>query len=163
MPLAQGTYFIYTIKPNDTLYKISGKLGSTIEQIEQLNSLYPPFTDPGLIFPGQRLVVRYQYNPMTQVFYFINPGDNLSNIAYRFSSDVNGLIAINPQIENPNIIYPNQLIEVPVKIYIIATGDTLQNIANRFGISISSIIRANQGRAGFSPDVIYPGYGIILP
>ncbi|TWI54059.1 LysM peptidoglycan-binding domain-containing protein [Halalkalibacter nanhaiisediminis] len=53
----QGIYFIYTVKPNDTLYGIATKLESTIEEIEQLNGLYPPFTDPGLIFLGQELIV----------------------------------------------------------------------------------------------------------
>jgi LysM repeat protein len=163
MPIAQGTYFIYTVRPNDTPYSIALRLGSNVNEIEQLNALFPPFTDPGLIFPGQLLIVPYLHNPASQAFYFVNPGDALYLIANRFSTNINRLLSLNSQITNPNIIFVNQLIRVPVKIYIVTAGDSFANIARTFGVSISDIIQANQGRPGFSPDLLYPGYGIIIP
>ena len=163
MPLAEGTHFIYTVRPNDTLYSIARRLGSTVEQLEQLNALYPPFTDPGLIFPGQMLIVPYQYNPATQLFYFVNPSDTLYSIATRFSTSVQRVMGMNPDVTNPNLIYVNQLLRVPGRVYRVSTGDSLGSIANQLGVSVPAIIQANQGRPGFSPDVIYPGYGLIIP
>lgn len=163
MPLATGTYFIYTVRPNDTLYRIASALGSTVQQIEQLNALYPPFTDPGLIFPGDVLIVPYRYNPATQVFYFVNPGDTLYLIALRFSTSLSRLSQLNPQVKNPDLIYANQWIRVPVRIHVVSPGDTLREIAKQYGVSITAILKANRGRPGFSPDVLYPGYGIVVP
>ncbi|MTV49232.1 LysM peptidoglycan-binding domain-containing protein [Heliobacillus mobilis] len=163
MPLAEGTHFLYSVDPSDTPYLIAIRLGSTVEQIERLNALYPPFTDPGLIFPGQLLIVPYLYNPATQVFYFVRPGDSMNSIASRFSTTVENLNQLNPQIENPNLIYPNQLLKIPVQIYVVSPGDSLYAIANRFGLSTNTVVKANQGRPGFSPDVLFTGYGLVLP
>ncbi|MCW2278497.1 LysM peptidoglycan-binding domain-containing protein [Heliophilum fasciatum] len=163
MPIAQGTFFLYTVYPSDTIYSIGLRLGSTVEQIEQLNALYPPFTDPGLVFPGQILIVPYRYNPTTQVFYFIRPGDSMYSIANQFSTSVETLNRLNPQIENPNWIYPSFPLKIPVQIYIVSPGDSLYNIANRSRVSIEALIRANRGRPGFSPDVLFPDYGLVIP
>ncbi|NLW55851.1 MAG: LysM peptidoglycan-binding domain-containing protein, partial [Firmicutes bacterium] len=41
-------------------------------------------------------------------------GDSLFLIAQRFGISLQELIAANPQIENPNLIFPGQLICVPI-------------------------------------------------
>lgn len=163
MPVAQGTFFIYTVRPGDTLYSIGQRLGSDVQRIEQLNALYPPFTDPGLIFPGQDFIVPYLYNPANQVFYFIKPGDTLYEIATRFGSNIQQILRLNPQISNPDVIYSNTPVELPVRIYVVSSGDSLASIAGQFGLSIQQIIEVNRRRPGFSPDVLYPGYGLIIP
>lgn len=164
MAVIESTHYMYTVQPGDTLYSIAARYGSIVPAIEQANSLYPPFTDPGMIFPGQLLVIpggRFGYR--YEVFYTAAPGDNLLTIAQRFSVDIDLLFGINSQIANPNIIYPNQVIRVPAFIYEITAGDSLSRISSQMGLSIQSIIRANQRRAGFSPDLLFPGYRLLLP
>lgn len=45
--------------------------------------------------------------------YTIQPGDTLFLIAQRFNTTVNAILAANPQITNPNLIFPGQVIFIP--------------------------------------------------
>ena len=47
--------------------------------------------------------------------YTIKSGDNLTKIAQANGVTLQALIAANPQISNPNLIYPNQEINIPAK------------------------------------------------
>lgn len=45
--------------------------------------------------------------------YRVSSGDNLTRIARRHGTTVSALLAANPDIKNPNLIYPGQSIRVP--------------------------------------------------
>jgi len=45
--------------------------------------------------------------------YLVKSGDNLSKIAQQHGVDLQSLIAANPQIKNPDLIFPNQSINIP--------------------------------------------------
>lgn len=45
-------------------------------------------------------------------YYTVKAGDSMWAIANKYGMSLNSLIALNPQIENPNLIYPNQKIRV---------------------------------------------------
>jgi len=47
--------------------------------------------------------------------YTVKPGDNLTKIAKAKGVKVQDVIKANPQITNPNLIYPNQEINIPAK------------------------------------------------
>jgi len=161
MPIVSGTHYVYTVQPGDTLYSIASRLGSSVSSIESGNALYPPFTDPGLIFPGQVLLVsKPGPNQTSQI---VAPEDNLYRISQRYSTIVDLLFGINPQLTDPGSIYVNQMLLVPAFVYQVESGDTLNRIANYFGISLSSLLQANERRPGLSPDVIFPGYRLLIP
>jgi LysM repeat protein len=164
MAIVTGNHFIYTVRPGDTLFALANQSGSSIEAIERANALYPPFTDRNLIYPGQVLVITQPRNNMSySVAYVINQGDSLYSIGQKLSSHPDLLSGLNPQIINPNVIYADALLNVPVFIYEVEEGDSLFAISNKLGIPLHQMIAANQGRAGFSPDVIFIGYRLILP
>ncbi|MRG85988.1 LysM peptidoglycan-binding domain-containing protein [Salinibacillus xinjiangensis] len=161
MPIVDGKSFIYTVKQGDTLYSIASRIGGTVPLLVEANAIYPPFTDPYLIFPGQVLVISTPGN--RQVNHIISSEDTLNQIAGRYSTSVDLLQGINPQFTNPDLINPNQVLHVTAFIYLVEQGDTLNQIAQRFGLPLSTIIEANRQRPGFSPDVILPGYQLIIP
>jgi LysM repeat protein len=164
MPLLEGVHYIYTVNPGDTLYSIAQRFGSTVQLVEQTNAIYPPFTDPGLIYPGQVLVVSETgLGQRSVVNYIIHPGDTLYGIGRRFSATADLLQGINPVLANPNVIFPGIPLFVPATIYEVEPGDTLFGISRRLGIPLQEIIQANQGRASFSPDVLFPNYRLIIP
>src|SRR5690606_31499083 len=72
------------------------------------------------------------------------------------------LAAVN-QMQHPEILRVAQLIYIPAFVYEVEQGDTLYNISRRYGVTMNEIIRANQGRIGMSPDLIYPGFRIAIP
>lgn len=161
MPINNGTSLIYSVEQGDTVYSIAASLGGTIPVIVEGNAIYPPFTDPYLIFPGQVLIISKPGNRL--VGHIVNTGETLNQIAQRYQTSINVLQNINPQITNPNMIYQNQIIQVPALIYSVESGDNINKIAQRFGIPVWALLEANRGRPGISPDVIFPGYQLIVP
>ena len=45
-------------------------------------------------------------------YYTIKRGDTLSALAARFGTSINTLMALNPQIKNPNLIYEGHTIRI---------------------------------------------------
>ena len=49
------------------------------------------------------------------VLYTVRPGDTLFGIAQQFQVTVNQILAANPQIKDPNIIFAGQVICIPTQ------------------------------------------------
>lgn len=163
MPFADGKHYLYTVRPGDTLYNIAARLGSAVQLIEQTNALYPPFSEPGFIYVGQLLVVSEAgFDQLSEVDYIVQPGDSLYGISQRFSTQPEFLAALNA-ISDPSYILVNQSIRVPAAIYEVDSGDTLNSIAQRFGLTLQQLLAANEDRPYLSPDLVYPGYRLIIP
>lgn len=162
MSIATGMHYLYTVQPGDTLYGIANRFSSNPQSIAVVNHIYPPVTEPNLIFPGQLLVVP-STSGNNDTYYVAATGDTLSHIAGRFSTDYIFLTEMNPMIDDPDVIFAGQAIRVPAFVYIVEPSDSLYQIAQQFGIHPSMIIRANQDRPAFSPDVIWPGDALIIP
>jgi LysM repeat protein len=93
--------------------------------------------------------------------YEIKYGDTLSEIAVRYGTSVDRLMALNPQIRNPDLIYAGDSLNLPpARSYTVQYGDTLSGIANRFGVSVDDLAQAN----GISnPNLIYPNDTLVIP
>ena len=94
------------------------------------------------------------------VTYTVVSGDTLSDIAARFGITYQAIAERNG-IENPNLIYPGQVLTIAGQSqnsdevwYTIVSGDTLSAIADRFGVSVQQIVDLNN--IG-NPNLIYPG------
>jgi LysM repeat protein len=153
--------YIYTVSKGDTLYKIAQRFGSSVEAIKRANYLVDPVTDPGLIYPGNVLVVP-SLSETGKVTYIVKSGNTVSGIASSFNTFSDLVAGIN-DLDNPNTIFPDQLLTVPVFIYEIQAGDTLSSISSRFGIPLSRINKANQNRLAYSGNLIWPEFHLILP
>ena len=101
------------------------------------------------------------------LLYTVQKGDSLWSIAKQYGVSLESLIKANPQIKDPNKIYPGQQIRVPVSdsgelfAYTVKKGDTMWSIAKRFGVSLESLIRANPKIK--DPNKIYPGQTVYVP
>lgn len=111
--------------------------------------------------------------------YIVQPGDFLAKIAQQCGISTSSLEAANPQIANPNLIFPFEVINIPGgttggstggsggfpvtggSFYLVKPGDSLFKIATRFGVSLDSVIDANPQIA--NPNVIDPGIRVTLP
>ncbi len=108
-------------------------------------------------------------------FVIVKKGDTLFKIAQREGVTLEALIAANPQIKNPDKIYPGQKVFIPhpdvepmppkpeptTRVYIVQEGDTLFKIAKRFCVTLDALIRANPQIK--DPDMIFPGQKILIP
>lgn len=101
--------------------------------------------------------------------YIVQRGDYLSKIAKNCGVTTSFLIAVNPEIKNPSLIYPGQVIRItsdtsiPVTggTYTVVRGDTLYKISVRFGTTVDTLLKLNPGITNRS--LIYAGQIIRLP
>lgn len=93
----------------------------------------------------------------------VQRGNTLSQIAMQYNTSYEYLAKIN-NISNPNLIFVNQRLIVPIinksindtshVLYIVQRGNTLTQIARQYGVSIEDIVRLNNIR---NPNLIYVG------
>ena len=98
-----------TVARGDTLSRLASKYGTTVSSLVRLNEI----ENPNLIYIGEQLyvLVDASFNAPCYDTYQIKRGDTLSRIAYRFSTTVQRLAAIN-RIDNPDLIYAGQTIDI---------------------------------------------------
>jgi len=146
-----GGYLIYIVARGDTLKGLAARFGSTVDSILASN---PSITNANLIYEGQRLTI-YATAPGTPPpttpppasgqTYYAQKGDTLRKIASKFSTTVDAILKVNPNISNPNLIYVGQAITIPagVSTYVVQKGDTLRIIANKFGTTVDALLALN--------------------
>lgn len=107
--------FAYTVQPGDTMFTIARRFGVSLNALIAAN---PQVSNPNNIVPGQVLCVPQSGPapgpcPPGSTQYTVRPGDTMFFIARRFGISLNALIAANPQISNPNNIFPGQTLCIP--------------------------------------------------
>ena len=92
----------------------------------------------------------------------VEHGDTLSELASRFGVTTEALMAANPDIVNPDLIYVGQRLNIPdaANEMTVRPGDTLSEIAERYGTSVQALQAANDIA---NPNLIYPGDRLRLP
>jgi LysM repeat protein len=94
--------------------------------------------------------------------YTVVRGDTLVKIARKFNVTYANLLAANPQISNPNLIYAGQKINLPsgassdAVYHTVVRGDTLKKIAAAYGTTWDAIYALNT-KIIRNPNIIYPG------
>lgn len=103
-----------TVQWGDTLGGIALLCGTTVDAIRAAN--------PGLgwtLYVGQVLYIPTGYGnppvpqPSYGKTYTVQWGDTLGKIAARTGTSVSKILAVNPQIYNPSLIYAGQVINLP--------------------------------------------------
>jgi len=162
MPIAPGTHVVHTVRPGDTLCAIAGQFGAAFQDLVRANALQPPVTDPDRIYPGQKLLVRVPgMSQQSAVLHQVTEGDTVYGLAGRYSAGPEMLAALN-RLERPDILRA-QLVYIPAFVHEVEPGDSLFGIAQRYGTPMGELARANAGRPGFSPDVLFPGFRLVVP
>jgi spore coat assembly protein SafA len=158
-------YDTYVVMRGDTLKSVALQFGTSVDTLLSLNK---SITNANLIYEGQRLVVPSGRAvpgnpppttppPASGQTYYVQKGDTMRKIASKFSTSVDVLIKLNPQISNPNVIYVGQAITVPsgASTYVVQKGDTMRIIANRFGTTVDNLLYLNPNIT--NANVIYVG------
>ena len=164
-----------TVVSGDTLRKIADRCDTTIYAIRRAN---PEIGLGNLIYPGQVLLL-----PGTilgtdggYLIYIVARGDTLKGLAIRFGSTVDSIVASNPDITNPNVIYEGQRLTIYTggstpppttpppasgQTYYVVKGDTLRKIAAKFNTTVDALLRLNPQI--INPNIIYVGQAIVIP
>ena len=105
--LGQTQTQFYTVRSGDTLSGIANKYGTNYQTLASLNGI----SNPNLIYPGQVLQLPGTSSTEAQ-YYVVRSGDNLSTIAVNHGLSLADIEQLNPQISNPNLIYPGDKVRI---------------------------------------------------
>jgi LysM repeat protein len=168
---------LYNVQRGDTLSGIAVRFGTTVEDLLERN---PQIGEARLIHPGDQLAVPadvVDFIPEVgedEQIYTVQRGDTFTGIAVRFGTTPENLLARNPHVIDPALIYSGQQIVVPTEpvdfipdtgegeaLYTVERGDTLRGIAVRYGTTVRDLVNRNPHI--LDPALIYPGQQIIVP
>lgn len=97
--------------------------------------------------------------------YEIQRGDSMARIAADHGVTLDALLAANPQVKNPDVIYPGTRLHLPEPganaRYTVKAGDNLQHVAADHGLTLKALLAANP--QVHNPDVIHVGDQLRLP
>ena len=165
-PSVQDTYIV---QRGDTLWNISKKLDTTVDELKRINNL-----SSNLLYIGQVLKVpTYEIAEDTNISYIVKKGDTLYSIASSNNISVNDLKNYNNL--NSDSLSINQIIKIPKSTsiitpsenevindsnnYIVSKGDTLYSIAKKYNTTVDSIKEAN----GLINDILTIGTSLLIP
>ena len=99
-----NTLEIHVVKSGDTVHQIARRYSTSMDGIISANQLQ----NPNVLSVGQALII-----PNDETRHTVSRGDTLYSIARRYGVSLQRLIAANPQITDPNRIYPGQTVVIP--------------------------------------------------
>jgi LysM repeat protein len=109
-------YIVQSWEPWVNIDTIASRFGVTVDQMMKANPiLYSAPVRPGMFLdiPGKKGI---GLPAEGFIEYVVQPDDTLYGIANKFKLNFSRVIAQNPQIDNPNVIWPGQV------IYLIYSG-----------------------------------------
>lgn len=100
----------YTVKGGDTLFNISQQYNIRWDLIAQINNLSEPY----VLHAGQKLQIpQATTSQVPGKIYTVKSGDNLASIAAEYNITVNDIIAVNPNLQQSDLITAGQVIKLP--------------------------------------------------
>ena len=139
----------YIVKKGDTLYGISNQFGVAVQDILRINNVNPTSLPIGYVLNIPSLAGS---NPDATFSYTVKKGDNLYNIALKYSTTVNDIVKLN-NLKSANLSI-GQVLKIPETFantddmpmyvsYTVKRGDNLYSIAKEFNTSVDEIMRDN--------------------
>ena len=158
----------YRVRSGDTLSAIAARHGVSLAALEAANR---QIRNPNLIFPGEAVNIPDSFAPARPAapmdlsghgqttHYTVRSGDTLSSIAARFGVSYQAIAAASG-IENPNLIYPGQVLTIPgsrggsAASSSSGSSASVQSILNRhpvgsYGGQCSGFVAAVEGVPGY--------------
>ena len=152
IPSGVSTPDTYTVQKGDSLYSISNKFGTTVNELKMLNNLASNTLSIGqtLKIPTQNITPDQED---TIIEYTVVSGDSLYKIANKYNTTVDAIKKLNNL--NNNLLSIGQTLKIPTTQdieeiptenyfnYNVVSGDSLYSIARKFNTSVDTIKNFN--------------------
>ena len=139
----------YTVRRDDSLWKIARKFGTSVERLKHANRL-----SGSIIRPGQRLKIPTRTS-VVYVKHKIRPGENIYVLAKKYGTSIDAIKRANDL--KGSLIIAGETLSIPQKLsyssaqrhvprklhHKIIPGDTLGELALRYRVSVSQIKKWN--------------------
>jgi LysM repeat protein len=150
-----------TAAAGDTVESIAAACGTTADAIRAANPGVSSQLGAGQVIyvPGGAPAVTATPQMGTRNAYAVQPGDTLGGIAFLFGLPLSTVLALNPQITNPSLIYPGQLINLPGTVSITPTPRVTPVPSSPFaGLKVTSGhgLRVRTGPGRTYPEILSP-------
>ncbi|MEN6478386.1 MAG: LysM peptidoglycan-binding domain-containing protein [Anaerolineales bacterium] len=161
-----GTLQTYVVAEGETLYSIATRHGVTVAELQAVNGLGTSTH----IEAGQTLFLpahaQLGAGPIVETTdYWVARGETLSEIARRYRTTVEDILAANPNLSDQDQIYVGMHLIVPVgtapqRTHRVQAGESLSSIAEQYGVTTRSIVQAN---GLHNANQIYVGQVLVIP
>ncbi len=152
-----------TIEAGDTLQSIAATCGTTVDAILAANPGANTQPSPGqmLLVPGATSTASATPTPTSTLqagsTYIVQQGDTLGGIAFMAGITLSQLLAVNPQIANPSLIYAGQVINLPGSSGATATpSPSALSQYGRLVVTYGHGLRVRTGPGTNFPEILSP-------
>jgi len=125
---------IYMAKKGDSLWTLAEKFRLHPDALFELN---PHIINPEMLEPGVKVKIPIPPSPLEQPpmefleQYHVKQGDTLWKLSKSWNVPLKALIAVNPQLRNPNVLSPGEIVHVPKLTAEIASTQPLEQEAEK--------------------------------
>jgi len=142
----------YTVQSGDSLYSISNKFGTTVDELKSLNNLTSNILNIGQVLKIPTATDEPKQEP-TVIQYQVVSGDSLYKIANKYNTTVDAIKNLNNL--NNNLLSIGKILSIPTTQdiedvpeenyfnYNVVSGDSLYSIARKFDTSVDAIKTLN--------------------
>ncbi len=130
-------YGIYQVRVDDTLDSIANEIGTSKEELMQINGIVKDMA----LRPGSFIIVpRFDNN---YIKYKVKKGDNIYALAEKNNVDYKSLLKLNG-LDEGDYIYPDQIILIPNNYQIYITEEeSLNDIENKLKTDKKTLVENN--------------------
>jgi LysM repeat protein len=149
----------YVVRPGDTLSELAERHGVATADLAARNGL----ADPDRIAAGAVLALPVNESvapAVTDEIYRVRPGDTLGGIAASFGTSVPALLAANPDVADPDMVYAGAVLAIPAAPHPAAA--ILRAAALRHGLDPALVQAVAWQESGWQQGAVSPAGAIGL-
>ena len=140
----EGETNIYTVKSDDSLYKIAQNNNTTIDEIKRLNNLTSNILSVGQVL--KLPTTSFETPSSNTVDYTVKSGDSLYKIAGQYNVTVDAIKRANNL--TTNTLQIGEVLRIPLgtpreTTYTVKSGDSLYSIAKKYNTTVNRLKELN--------------------
>jgi len=165
---AESAALTYVVQRGDTWYSLAARYGVSLTRLMASNNTQAAFgLTPGAskllwLYPGQAITIPVSLGTTPSLVnpfhYTVQPGETLTQIAFRFEQSLWHIRQANGIAEDVNLVSPGVTLLMPAgpHYHRLTGGETLADVAAMYGVTVDYLLRFNQNGTAPGMDIFIP-------